>query len=192
MSFCFPHPLLVTRDFGGFAHTYKAILESARSYCERIGRTLCLDTHNTEDHLLLVSAATPTAVGQRAKDLERYINAHSPEIRDVAYTLANRLTHLAYRTFFLVNNGKPVQLPDAAPTKAAPRELIFIFTGQGAQWPGMAKELMMLDQGFRADIRRMDETLRGLQDPPEWSLEGKGFPTETGMDHPNVHPQKSS
>lgn len=186
------HPFsLPFSHYGGkrLAHTKKAILDSARSYCEPFGRTLCLDKHDADAHLLLVSAASPTAVGQRVKDLKQYIDIHSPDIQDVAYTLANKLTHLQCRSFLLVNRGKPIQLPEDAPVKATPRELIFIFTGQGAQWPGMAKELMTWNEGFRADIRKMDETLRGLQDPPDWSIEGKPFLTETYMDHINVNSQ---
>ncbi|KAE8379162.1 hypothetical protein BDV26DRAFT_175817 [Aspergillus bertholletiae] len=153
---------------GANAH---AILDSAQLYRTPPDRTLCQSKHSKGVNLLLVSAASLAALDQRVKKLKKYIENHSPDMNNVAYTLANRLTLLPYRTFLYTDMNKPIQLPEYAPSRASPRELIFLFTGQGAQWPGMARELMTSHEGFRNDIRKMDETLRDLQDPPEWSIE---------------------
>jgi len=45
-----------------------------------------------------------------------------------------------------------------------------IFTGQGAQWPGMGQSLMTNCSLFRETIEIMENSLAGLPDPPAWSL----------------------
>ena len=48
-----------------------------------------------------------------------------------------------------------------------------IFTGQGAQYVGMSKELLTTDETFATTIRQLDQTLQGLPQPlkPDWTLE---------------------
>lgn len=55
-------------------------------------------------------------------------------------------------------------------------ELIFAFTGQGAQWPGMARSLIDAYSQFSNDLQIMDGTLKGLPIPPKWLLHGILFP----------------
>jgi acyl transferase domain-containing protein len=52
-------------------------------------------------------------------------------------------------------------------------KIAFVFTGQGAQWHGMAKGLILGSPAFRESIREMDKTLQELNDPPSWTIEGK-------------------
>lgn len=48
--------------------------------------------------------------------------------------------------------------------------ILGVFTGQGAQWPGMGQCLMKRCPLFRDSIEIMEQSLAQLQDPPEWSL----------------------
>jgi acyl transferase domain-containing protein len=48
-----------------------------------------------------------------------------------------------------------------------------IFSGQGAQWPGMGKELIENDDFFRKDISAMDAVLQRLEHPPNWTIVGE-------------------
>lgn len=48
----------------------------------------------------------------------------------------------------------------------------FVFTGQGAQWAGMGKELLQDFVDFHADIKAMDSALAQLPDGPPWTIEG--------------------
>lgn len=52
---------------------------------------------------------------------------------------------------------------------------MLLFSGQGAQWPGMTKELIENDKPFRDDLVKMDQVLKGLEFPPSWNLIGNDF-----------------
>ncbi|KAI9040422.1 polyketide synthase [Aspergillus affinis] len=45
-----------------------------------------------------------------------------------------------------------------------------VFTGQGAQWPTMGRDLILRCGAFSSTIDRLDDTLRQLPDPPSWTL----------------------
>lgn len=46
-----------------------------------------------------------------------------------------------------------------------------IFTGQGAQWPRMGRELLKISPVFRRSIERCERALASLHDGPSWSLQ---------------------
>ncbi|KAI9040688.1 PKS-NRPS hybrid synthetase psoA [Aspergillus affinis] len=48
--------------------------------------------------------------------------------------------------------------------------ILGVFTGQGAQWPGMGQALMKRCALFRETIEVMEQALAQLPDPPKWSL----------------------
>lgn len=45
-----------------------------------------------------------------------------------------------------------------------------IFTGQGAQWPTMGRELILYSRAFSETIKRLESALTGIPDAPEWIL----------------------
>lgn len=99
------------------------------------------------------------------------------DIFDLAYTLGVRRTHFASRGFIMVDrkDGEGLSLDRliSGGKRETPLPLAFIFTGQGAQWPQMGKELMEEFPSFLRTIREMDATLQDLPHPPSWTLEGK-------------------
>ena len=123
-----------------------------------------------------VSAKTAKSLEVRIESLKEYVQDRPECLSDVAYTLGLRRVHLPHRSYSIVQDG-PLESLDFSSGdkigKASNEEdkIAFVFTGQGAQWVGMAKGLIHSSPSFRKDIRTMDGTLQGLPTPPAWSLE---------------------
>ncbi|KAL3301247.1 polyketide synthase [Colletotrichum asianum] len=58
-----------------------------------------------------------------------------------------------------------------------PKTLVFVFNGQGAQWPTMGKGLILKNAVFRQCIRDLDGALRKLKSA--WTIEGELLKSET-------------
>ncbi|EPE09337.1 hybrid nrps pks [Ophiostoma piceae UAMH 11346] len=52
-----------------------------------------------------------------------------------------------------------------------PLKLVGIFTGQGAQWAGMSKHLLLTSRIYRDAIQSLDAVLQACPHPPTWSIE---------------------
>ena len=132
-------------------------------------------------YLVPVSAGSEKASQQRLKDIQDYIALYPGVVGDIAYTLCQKRIHLSYRAFCVVqtDQGKCLDFTTAATSsvqqKPAPakggRKVAFVFTGQGAQWPGMGKALIKHSRSFRDDVREMDRSIRQLKEAPTWSIE---------------------
>ncbi len=114
-----------------------------------------------------------------------YIAQRPEQDRDIAYTLALRREHLPHRTFAVAQDGEFVETPMPAKAPGAELSITMIFSGQGAQWPGMGRELILSNASFREDIIHMDSVLQGLRMPPRWSLFGKCFLSAIGPQRTN-------
>jgi acyl transferase domain-containing protein/NADPH:quinone reductase-like Zn-dependent oxidoreductase/NAD(P)-dependent dehydrogenase (short-subunit alcohol dehydrogenase family) len=85
---------------------------------------------------------------------------------NLAYTLASRRSHLDFRTYTVASTVAELRekvvktLPILRRSSRQNHSLVFVFTGQGAQWPGMGQQLL-----DNAVFRRSVETSqRHLQD----------------------------
>ncbi|MFF7976069.1 SDR family NAD(P)-dependent oxidoreductase [Streptomyces sp. NPDC007905] len=68
------------------------------------------------------------------------------------------------------------------------RDVVFLFTGQGAQYPGMARTLYATEPAFRAVLDRCEEVLSGELDRPLTEVIGLlGEPAPTGAADAAVH-----
>lgn len=79
---------------------------------------------------------------------------------------------MPYRSFAVVGEGLEQIVPSPVLSAKAP-SIVMVFSGQGAQWPGMGVDLLETDVGFRDDIKAMDRVLQTLIHPPEWTIESK-------------------
>ena len=120
-------------------------------------------------HLLVYSATNVESLKQNAAAIEDYAQKHTNEMESLAHTLANKRDHLASRGFSIIDAEGKFEAMTSAKSKIAP-QLVFVFTGQGAQWPGMAKELMRDFPSFDADVKAMSEILASIPNPPLWSI----------------------
>lgn len=123
--------------------------------------------------LLVVSANCADSLQIRTQDVAQYAKNHPAELHNLAYTLGVRREHLEYRAFAVTRPDKAIDLSWLQARKAGSSGLIWTFTGQGAQWPAMGKDLMHRFDAFRNDIKDLDKVLQELSDSPEWSLERK-------------------
>ena len=130
------------------------------------------------------STARPLLVSFSAHDkttLVRNINAHAQMadkfyLADLAHTLNTRRTKFRHKAFTIAREGHETEDLAAANFKYGTSEnsstrVGFIFTGQGAQWAGMAVEAMKTFPSFLQTVRGLDQVLHALNPPPTWKLE---------------------
>ncbi|KAL2844526.1 hypothetical protein BJY01DRAFT_248143 [Aspergillus pseudoustus] len=162
-------PRVSVNCFGVGGANAHAILDSVPSFC---GDGLRPVTAPCEDaRLLVVSSRSAESLKQRIRTVADYANNDLTNLQDLAYTLGTRREHLSHRAFVVAKPNEPISETDfqTAPEKAP--ELKLVFTGQGAQWPGMGIDLLEAFSSARKDIQDLDEALRSLPDAPNWSLE---------------------
>lgn len=130
-------------------------------------------------------AARPFMVFFSAHDritLQRNIEAHAKVahdffLADLAHTLNTRRTKFAHRAFTVahqINLGDNFDISSfkfASVTKKLGQDVAFVFTGQGAQWAGMAVEAMNTFPSFLETLRNLDRVLQKLDPPASWRLE---------------------
>lgn len=122
-------------------------------------------------HLLAFSANHPNSLSSSVADYQRRVTTHPHLLKDLAHTLGARREHLPHRAFCVTDGTGPFEISAFTKHKSTP-QVVFVFTGQGAQWTGMAKQLLEDYAEFRSDIRSMDNVLAGLPEPPSWTIEG--------------------
>lgn len=124
---------------------------------------------------ILLSANDEVSLRANIKALSNHLI--NPRVKvglvDIAYTLSERRTHLFHRAFLTTRN---TEIDETAfslgkNTSDAPR-IGFIFTGQGAQWPQMGKDLLSFFPWTISILKELDATLHNLPDGPTWSLIG--------------------
>lgn len=153
---------------GANAHV---ILDSAASF----DASPTLPEPPTTPQLLLYSANAAKALETMAAQYQRWVEENPDKVKDLAYTLARRRELLPHRSFAISKNGALGRASPPAKATQNPK-IVMVFTGQGAQWPRMGRELLQSNATFQASIRYMDQQLRTLQnheivDAPQYSIE---------------------
>jgi amino acid adenylation domain-containing protein len=144
-----------------------------------------VEQNRARAYLVPLSAQSDTGLRTLA---QAYLTTYAPDaatlhpsLADLAYTAATRRTHHDQRlalvvrdygdladqlTAFLHDEPHP-GLSHAVRSPHAPKRLVFVFPGQGGQWPGMARQLLATDATFRTTIEQIDQALQPFVD---WSL----------------------
>ncbi|QKW52398.1 type I polyketide synthase [Streptomyces buecherae] len=125
-----------------------------------------------------VSGKNPVALRAQAGRLRAYL-ADRPEVdaRDVALSLATTRAHLEHRAVVVADDraglldgltalaqGRPTPHVTTGETTGGARNQVFVFPGQGAQWVGMARELMASAPVFAESMARCGEALAPFVD----------------------------
>ncbi|MGW7820223.1 SDR family NAD(P)-dependent oxidoreductase [Streptomyces puniciscabiei] len=144
-----------------------------------------------------VSAASPASLRRQAVRLLRLTaDEHAPRPLDIGWSLASTRAALPHRAVVLGaegadHDGPLSRLADGEPDPrlvvgAAHRKprVVFVFPGQGSQWPGMAAELLDTSPEF---ARYIGECERALAPWTDWSLtevlgQADGAPDLTRVD----------
>lgn len=127
-------------------------------------------------YLFKVSAADDVSLKQTSLRFAEYVDASKPVLRDLAQTMLGRST-LRKSIFFTASTHEGVvaalRADDHsvhAKTNETRKDLIFMFTGQGAQWAQMGMSLIDQCPLFRSMIHECDRMLSELPDPPAWAI----------------------
>ena len=90
---------------------------------------------------------------------------------DLAYTLSERRTRLWHRAFVTTRTAEIEENNFVIAKKnLEPPKIGFVFTGQGAQWPQMGKDLLTYFPWTRSILEELDQVLQAQPNPPAWSL----------------------
>jgi amino acid adenylation domain-containing protein len=121
--------------------------------------------------LLVLSARTPAALGAACVNLAAHLEGAMPpeNLADVAWTLAIGRKAFAHRIALVANDvGSAIaalRSPETATAAAHTRpvqqsDVVFMFPGQGATYPGMGRTLYDHEPAFRAAVDECTELLR--------------------------------
>lgn len=148
------------------------ILEQAPSPVERILNEI--DGPNPP-YLFVLSASSRSSVKPMLKQLGDWLSTHKDHFADLSHTLISRRSLLSWR-FGMVASPHQELLANLADnsevssmSKAADSVKIgFVFTGQGAQWYAMGRELFLHCRLYRGSIKTSDAMLSELG--ADWTL----------------------
>jgi acyl transferase domain-containing protein len=171
-----PEPLHVRKSLNGINGTNGIKIRNGTSGRHSVKENFEDETTAQSDpKLFVLSARSETSLKLMTENLQKWVSAQSENrsyFADLAHTLLNRRTPMQFR--FSTAAATPADLLNSLSQK--PRitktttnfHSVFVFTGQGAQWAQMGKELAVSHPVFRQSILKSDEMLKSFG--AEWSL----------------------
>lgn len=132
-----------------------------------------IQRHKLHAQIAFISANSQESARQYTKRIENYAAEHLQDVPDMAYTLALHRESLPYRAYMIFDGLSNTKISAVAKVPNEIPSVVMIFSGQGAQWPEMARELLQNDIHFRQDIQDIDQILQSFAYPPTWALKGK-------------------
>ena len=157
---------------------FKVILES--STCNSVnaapghGSDLPRNPPEGWQYLLPFSAKSQHSLLKRVEHINSYLSKNPQSLCDLAYSLSVRRESHCFRAFSIISN--PVEAGDAPIVNKVPTDvpqLIWVFTGQGAQWARMGKELIEKVPLAGQRLKELQNILDDLPKPPTWTLKGR-------------------
>jgi acyl transferase domain-containing protein len=141
-----------------------------------------VDDNVSSKMLFTVSAFDEKAGKQQTQNIANYLEerkglGNGKLLHNLAYTLNERRTVFPWRTAISANSvtdlisllkGEDLEF-SKAPTK--PPTIAFVFTGQGAQWNAMGRELSAIYPVYQESIEQSSRYLKAIG--ASWDLQGK-------------------
>ncbi|PWY80872.1 ketoacyl-synt-domain-containing protein [Aspergillus sclerotioniger CBS 115572] len=177
-----PHRISVS-SFGYGGANAHAILEEATCLPNQVSYTNGWTTGAGDQslgefalpYLLPFSANHLRSLEGRVERLS-HLNLSAVSLQDLAYTLGERRSHLARRGYVIAHPKTMSQDINVDNLRLSTTgrglvddKLAFVFTGQGAQWKGMARQLLHFPT-FADTVRQLDADLSSLPHPPDWRI----------------------
>jgi acyl transferase domain-containing protein/NADPH:quinone reductase-like Zn-dependent oxidoreductase/NAD(P)-dependent dehydrogenase (short-subunit alcohol dehydrogenase family) len=130
-------------------------------------------------YLLPLSSHSAKAGKLLTEDLTKYLVKFSDtKVLDFVYSLSLRRSMHQHRSFAIGSDVPSIMQDMTTPQpiakwipsgEKAPR-LGFVFTGQGGQWWGMGRQLLLQSPLFKQTMKKCDNILASLPDFPDWSI----------------------
>lgn len=167
-------------NFGFGGTNGHAVLEAAPSK-RKVDRAGVTKDVEKSQKLFVLTANDKAALTTVQRNIVVYLEQR-PEVfqsalmDNVAYSLGQRRSHLSWRATVRADNSfeliEALNGKDIVPGKVGdPLRIGFVFTGQGAQWHAMGRELYSQYPVFASSIDLADRCLAAAG--AEWSLIGK-------------------
>ncbi|MEM9494724.1 MAG: type I polyketide synthase [Pseudomonadota bacterium] len=131
--------------------------------------------------LLPLSARSETALAAQAEQLAAHLEKNPTiDFADAAYTWQVGRRAFDHRRIVVAQDAKdaieklrgPAAPSDTAKRDASAPDLVFMFPGQGAQYPGMGRALYFSEEIFRATIDEISDT---LHDDPHFGVDLRDY-----------------
>ena len=145
---------------------------------------LIFSAHDERTLLANIAAVGDSKGKWKTSDLAHTLGVRRSRFRHRAFAISDSV--ISQGTYFRgdipvrkIENFKPPTLGFVMTGKplAVNRNRLLLIrdtsSGQGAQWPGMGRDLMAAFPAYLTSIRRLDSFLNELEDKPAWLLEGK-------------------
>mgnify|MGYP000957639041 CR=1 FL=1 len=133
------------------------------------------DTALRADQVLALSARSPEALVAVARRYEAWLAAHpDADLADVCFTAGTGRSHFEHRAALVVDSVPAARegLADLAENRLRPGVVrgehtnrpttAWLFTGQGSQYPGMARELFDAEPVFAETVKRCADAVRDI------------------------------
>ncbi|KAF5984768.1 putative polyketide synthase [Fusarium bulbicola] len=132
------------------------------------------DSQDEGPRLLLFSAkTTPSLKAMNARYQTLLDSGDVSNLSDIAYTLANRREHFNHRSFAIATKEN-IEVSTSTLSRdnpSSPSCLVMVFSGQGAAWPQLGRELLLSNSVFSGTINALQNHLGTLGTAsPTWSL----------------------
>jgi acyl transferase domain-containing protein/NADPH:quinone reductase-like Zn-dependent oxidoreductase len=129
--------------------------------------------HTPRNHLLVISSHDQITLDKNINALAEVAGKY--ELADIAYTLTRKTKHR--RKVFATMKKLEIKscplsqrIQCGAESIAEPLVVAFVFTGQGAQWPGMGYGLIQQYEVVRKTMATLQSVLDALPTSPDWQL----------------------